>query len=279
MNTSPQAALRHEEDGQVYLTLPAQCPAVLATRGFVRWDFDEDRALVPVHLALWTFLASPKNTLSQGAEHRDEFNSVNALNFNLNEEAWSTIISALEEAGVFTQQDMTRKSYINLLRDTSLPHAAFTITPDDLQKGEPFDEQPAPAPRARGRGRGAREAEPAPQQSPEPGDPNLRFLALCPITSLLATRGPPLGLIARLAGMLGPCLAHKQRRDETSAVRVVAAILAANIRMFLGLSSAEHPVLAAQLRTFVEATELPLLLCENDTSTTALTAEASDGIR
>ena len=261
-------------NGQAWFSLPEGHAAVAAVEKFIVWSHEGGRAKIPLHLAKQTFLK--RCDLSRATEHTDYFQEISMLNFNLRETAWSRIIDTLNSAGVFTTPAQQRAKFNDAMKTARIAEDKITIVPEDIRRGDPFDEPPPE--RTRTQGQRARETEP---QAPTPGEADLRLLHLCPISNLIASRGPPMELVARLAGALGPCLTHAQRRNENSTVRVTAKILATNIGRFLGADSTtyEHPVLAAALKPFLEATALPTPLQGNDTSPSALTIEMSDGIR
>ena len=99
-----------------------------------------------------------------------------------------------------------------------LLHAA-----DFAAAGEDF-ETAAVTGHGRGRGRGAL-GQPA-----YSGPPNLRFLGL--LTALdFEEQGAeaPLFLLARICGMLGPCLTQRSRVDERSTVAIVGEMLRTQI--------------------------------------------------
>ena len=261
-------------NGHTLLSLPEGHAAVAAVRQFVEWEREGGRSKTLIHLANMAFLK--RCDLSKATEHSGYFQGISMLNFNLRETAWSRIITTLDGAGVFRTPDQSRAQFGEAMRVAELAEDSIIITPEDIREGDPFDEPPPE--RTRTQGQRARDTEP---QAPTPGEAGLRFLHLSPIPSLISSRGPPMQLVARLAGALGPCLRHAQRRNESSTLRVVAKILATNIGRFLGADSAtyEHPVLATALKPFLEATSLPTLLQGKDTSPSALTVEMSDGIR
>ena len=261
-------------NGQLWFSLPEAHAAVTATESFLQWEREGGRAKIPVHLAKMAFLK--RCDFSKATEHTEYFQGITMLNFNLRETAWSRIVATLDSSGVFSTPRQTRTQFGEAMRTATLEEDRVIIVPEDVRTGDPFDEPPPE--RTRTQGQRAREAEP---QAPTPGEADLRFLHLCPITNLIASRGPPMQLVARLAGALGPCLAHAQRRNESSTLRVVARILATNIGRFLGADNTtyEHPVLAVALKPFIEASGLPSPLQGNDTSPSALTVETSDGIR
>ena len=267
-----------DEDGVYHLLFPADHPAIAATRGFLGWSPGEDasqQCRLPVHLAIMQFLL--KCNLSNDPSHAAGFGGINILTFNLTEEAWSRVLNVLTTAGVFAQPDLPRRQFNELLLQSSAPQDDLIITPTDIAPGAPFD---APAGGARGRGRGGRSADPPDEDAPPRRDEELRFLALCPVLTLVADRGPPLNLICKLAGVLGPCLDRRQRLDETSSLHVAAKILVANIHPFLGAGGAQgHAVIAAGLKAFLAASLLPTTLQSNDTTGPSLIIELSDGIR
>ena len=278
MAAAPQAFPVHvtkNAEGDFLLTLPEHHPAVLTTRSFVLWIVEDGSASIHMHLAILLF--SSRCIFSAVPSHQAFFKGVSVLTFNLTEGAWCKVLSMLGTAGVFNEPDLSRKSYIKTMMAADIAVERTTILPADLAACDPFDE-----PERGGRGgRGGRGSSSIATQPATPGPEQLRLLQLCSVLDLVATRGQPLSLLARLAGMLGPCLTHARRRDEGSMVRVVSQLLVTNIGFFLGAGSVpyEHPVLAASLKAFLEATELPLLLQGDDTSPSSLAVDASDGMR
>ena len=110
----------------------------------------------------------------------------------------------------------------------------------------------------------------------------MRFLSMVQVTELISPRGPPLGQLTRLIGMLGPCLTREARADEAASCRIMAAILKQGINTSLGANRGvgfDNPVIAASLLDFLSATELPWPLRSTGLSVSELRADASDGAR
>ena len=267
-------------EGTSYLLLPEEHPLVETTRVFILWDHTmrEGYAAIPQHLAILVLL--PTHNLSTSSGHPAAFGKLNILTFGLSNQAWGRVVDTLDQAGAFiTGSAMTRAIFHKRL--ASLPTTdQFIIRPADIEAGDPLS-GPQQTTGGRGRGRGGRGTPEPTAQDTTGGEEALRFLASCPITSLISARGPPFQLICILAGTLGPCHTNRHRRDEQSRVRIVAKILATNIGTFLGVGTAceDHAVLAAGLCPFLAATALPTALLDNNTSAMTMTVELCDGIR
>ena len=107
------------------------------------------------------------------------------------------------------------------------------------------------------------------------GPPNLRFLGLLTVLDF-EEQGTeaPLRLLARICGMLGPCLTQESRRDERSTVAIVGEMLRTQLLARGG--GGEDGSLADAVPDYVRAIGLPGLFSAGAAGVDDLRTEAKD---
>ena len=216
------------KDAPVFL--PADNPLVEAT-ACLGWQPAQSHGGVPcVSLGQFQMIRAfiSRCSIPRGGGDEDAAADVNLLAVRFPAATWQRILTELEASGLVAdfaaacvdhrptpstlELCLARLKVLN--PGELLLHAA-----DFSAAGEAF-ETAAVGGHGRGRGSGA-VGFPAVN-----GPPNLRFLGLLTVLDF-EEQGTeaPLRLLARICGMLGPCLTQESRRDERSAVAIVGEML------------------------------------------------------
>ena len=249
--------------GKIYLGFPQDSPLVTALP-CLPWETNQDKQELPLHLAIFTFVSHC--TLDSQDTIAGSFDHVSALNFNLQADAWTVIINAINESGILNDNFDDIKSFKSKLASYDFHEQAKTIKAAHLHPGEPFHSEIQR--RARGE-----------QVAADP--PELRFIALATLPGLTSKTTGTLSPFARLVGALGHCITQEARAPEMSNVRITAAILRQGINTLLGASNGtfDNPILASTLSEFLETITLPAVLQSKGVSESELRLDIIDAIK
>ena len=97
MAEGPAPQIRLDHSGKTFLGLDQNSPLVIATP-FLPWTAHREWKEIPVHLAILTFLSHC--SLDQQDVTTGAFEQISVLSFNLQAQAWTTILNAITESGV-----------------------------------------------------------------------------------------------------------------------------------------------------------------------------------
>lgn len=211
------------------ISVPANDQLVALTSGFVGWQPAAAIAGTPQMAvdrseAAAAFLVRCK--LSRSPADMAAAAPSNLLTFNLNDAAWSRILTIIRDGGLALAAPNEPDRLHEYIRAISLPAGGpdpFLINATDWALMPAWAVGPAGAARA-------------PLAA-------IRFLSLAPLASLEITSGPQAAtgawtLIAKLAGALGPVGSQPARSQEASQLQAVAA----TIRRYSAGGAADGPL-------------------------------------
>ena len=223
-----------------------------------------DTCILPIHTAIKFLLAGQSLTLGE--------DRTSILDFNLNEEKWTSIVQHQEQQGIY------ERTYED---GDDLVEALYQADPETITAGDLQPHTTGTTNHQRSSRRRASETTTEVDTTENNYQPAIRFLAITPTSALQDTQRP-MHQICRLRGMLGS-VAEARRCESDSSACIMATLMRSYINTFLGPAgtaiACSDEVASARLRQYMCATELDSTFRSGRTDDATMQSEGIDGAR